>query len=611
MNKNYELIEKYIQHIEFSFEKADKYISNINQDIINIDGMTSTKSRHFYNNLLNLDDARYLEIGPWKGSSVCSAMFGNQASIICIDNWSEYGGPRNEFLINFEKFRGQNKNAVLIEKDCFSVKIERLPKFNIYMYDGNYSNENITKSLTYFYHSLDDIFIFIINNWNWENVRNNIKTAIDDLKLIILYDKDIRLTLDKQHLSSQTWGNGQYIVVLAKESIVLSFNFDYKSIKTNLCDIGKKFNTYKSSQRNNESLCMPYTIFYDSIFKEKLNEKLTIAELGIFNGESLFMWLEYFPNSKIYGFYNLDLDEQIDQNNNFDRITLLNINEAKFLDVKYDIFIINHILLIDEIIRFIEITFEYLKPGGILIIENILKTVSEFDCINKLTPILRNFQHYYFISLYHDNMNSNGLDNNKLFVLVKNGDEPIFKKNNKITIITPSCRPINLIKLKLSIDFEYVNEWIIVYDENKINKNPYLFRNEYNGKIKEYLHTSEGNTGNPQRNFALKNISNEDTILYYLDDDNIVHPNLFKILDIIDTNKFYTFNQFNRIKGNNINRGKIDTAMILIDYKLCKNIEWIKNLYDADGVYICECYNKNKDNHIFIDNDLCYYNSLR
>ena len=59
-----------------------------------------------------------------------------------------------------------------------------------------------------------------------------------------------------------------------------------------------------------------------------------------------------------------------------------------------------------------------------------------------------------------------------------------------------------------------------------------------------------------------------------------------------------------------LNIGYIDTAMLLIDYNICKGINWINNRYDADGIYIKECYTKNKDNHIYVDNDLCYYNKL-
>ena len=131
----------YKNHIINAFQNADKCISKITFDITTMEGMTGLKTRHFYNNLLNITDARYLEIGTWKGSSVCSAMCGNKAKIICIDNWSEFGGPKSEFLVNFEKFKGEN-DATFIENDCFNVDVSSLPKFNIYMYDGNHTNDS-------------------------------------------------------------------------------------------------------------------------------------------------------------------------------------------------------------------------------------------------------------------------------------------------------------------------------------------------------------------------------------------------------------------------------------------------------------------------------------
>ena len=41
----------------------------------------------------------------------------------------------------------------------------------------------------------------------------------------------------------------------------------------------------------------------------------------------------------------------------------------------------------------------------------------------------------------------------------------------KITIITPSYRIDNSNQIKQSINFEYVDEWIIVYDGNRIETN--------------------------------------------------------------------------------------------------------------------------------------------
>ena len=181
--------------------------------------MSGTKTRHFYNNLLNSDDARYLEIGTWKGSSVCSAMCNNQAKVICIDNWSEFGGPKSEFLVNFEKFKGKN-HATFIENDCYKVDVSVLPKFNIYMYDGNHSNDSHYMALLHYYDCLDDVFIFIVDDWNWDDVRDGTYKSIQQLQLKILYEKEIRLTWDNSHtnqpLAKDTWWNGLYVAILQK-----------------------------------------------------------------------------------------------------------------------------------------------------------------------------------------------------------------------------------------------------------------------------------------------------------------------------------------------------------------------------------------------------------
>jgi len=403
-----------------------------------------------------------------------------------------------------------------------------------------------------------------------------------------------------------------------------SLKINYNNNSSVLCEIGKKYDTDKSSQRKNVTNCRhchPYTLFYEGLFKNKRDKNLKIAELGILDGASLLMWQEYFTNAEIFGFeYNNHLIQNFKQNFNNDRITLANIDVTNkdsivkaFSEINeiYDIVIEDTTHQFEDQIRCIENIYQYLKPGGILIIEDIFKSYNENDYITRLNDILHHFQDYYFIELDHVNKNSTGWNNDKLFVLIKNGGEPIFKNTNKITIITPSYRINNLLKIKESIDFDYVDEWIIVYDGSKITDNPNLFENQENNKIKEYVYKEEGISGNPQRNYALTRITNPDTLIYYLDDDNIVHPDMYKLLNIIDNDKLYTFNQFNRCKGNNIYVCGIDTAMILVPYKLCKNVKWILDKYEADGYYILECYNNNKNIHVFIDNDLCYYNKIR
>jgi hypothetical protein len=209
----------YIVHIVKSFDDAENNLSKITEEILAMDGMTGKKTRHFYNNIVNMADARYLEIGTWKGSSVCSAMCNNNATILCIDNWSEFGGPKDEFLANYNKFKGSN-NARFIEDDCFKIDTAELGKYNIYMYDGNHTSDSHYKALEHYINCLDDIFIYIVDDWNAREVREGTLSAINKLNLSVLYEKELRLTHDNSHtpfqLAGETWWNGIYIAVIKK-----------------------------------------------------------------------------------------------------------------------------------------------------------------------------------------------------------------------------------------------------------------------------------------------------------------------------------------------------------------------------------------------------------
>lgn len=400
-----------------------------------------------------------------------------------------------------------------------------------------------------------------------------------------------------------------------------SLKINYNRCSSELCEIGRKYDTDKSSQRNNVTSlrhCHPYTLFYDGLFKNKKSEPLKIAELGILEGASLLMWKEYFANAQIHGFeYNGELIDRFKKSFDNERITLFNINVNDVSSISsafakantmYDIIIEDTTHQFEDQLRVIANAHAYLKPGGILIVEDIFKSYKESDYMNRLTDVLGHFQDYYFVELDHVNKVSTGWDNDKLFILVKGGAEPIFKNQNKLTIITPSCRVANLPRVKESIHFDYVDEWIIVYDESKVTENPHLFAGHE--KIKEFVHLGEGISGNPQRNYALTKVSNPNTLLYYLDDDNVIHPDFYALLNVVEDDKMYTFNQSNRICGGVPKLGLIDTAMAIIPFNICENERWLTHKYDADGVYIESCYKRNKDKHVFVNNDLCFYNAV-
>lgn len=205
-----------IKHIEFSLLKTERLESNIELSILLLDGMSGIKTRHFYNMICSLKDARYLEIGSWKGSSICSAMCNNNITCLAIDNWKTLGGPKEEFLKNFNKYKGKNQTKYL-EQDCWQVDVNNIGKYNIFLYDGEHSHESHSKVLDYYYPCFDNNFIYLVDDWNFERVRTGTHQSIDTLtcnnKINVLYKKEIFTPSDS---NKNEWHNGICIFVIEK-----------------------------------------------------------------------------------------------------------------------------------------------------------------------------------------------------------------------------------------------------------------------------------------------------------------------------------------------------------------------------------------------------------
>ena len=191
---------------------------------------------------------------------------------------------------------------------------------------------------------------------------------------------------------------------------------------------------------------------------------------------------------------------------------------------------------------------------------------------------------------------------------------------HKVVIITPSYRSENLTKHLLpSIDFKYIDKWIIVHDADKVTKKV------FGGKRAEILEFFKNyfkrDSGNPQRNRGLEAVAElyleGSVFVYFLDDDNIVHPDFYVVLQNIEAGKMYTFDQVGhpvnreRFRGHNPVPCQIDTAMFLGDFDLFRDVRWKSGGGAfADGYYIRECIQKNREKWEYINMIACYYNKI-
>ena len=89
-------------------------------------GMSGGKYPHFINNLIRgLPNPSYLEVGCWTGSTLCSAISRNRVRATGIDNWSEFGGPKDQFLANVNRFKVPEAHVTFVE--CVSQAGHREP----------------------------------------------------------------------------------------------------------------------------------------------------------------------------------------------------------------------------------------------------------------------------------------------------------------------------------------------------------------------------------------------------------------------------------------------------------------------------------------------------
>ena len=182
-----------------------------------------------------------------------------------------------------------------------------------------------------------------------------------------------------------------------------------------------------------------------------------------------------------------------------------------------------------------------------------------------------------------------------------------------INIITPCSRPENLHDIAESIIIPKEQyQWLVVYDADTMPDIKLLPTNA--------IHTVkkvEGSiSGNGQRNRALDIINTDnDSWIYFNDDDTIIHPDLFQTIAQYQDKDFIHFQQANkdgtiRLYSNVIEVEQIDSHNFIFKAKLLGDTKWQLDKYDADGYFAKEIYAKSTA-PLYIEKVLSTYNCLR
>jgi hypothetical protein len=88
-----------------------------------------------------------------------------------------------------------------------------IKKYNLYFYDGpDHSNLGHYRAVQHYYRALDDVFVLLIDDWNWPDVRSSTQNALKGMRVTKLFEKEITTGSG----NDPDWWNGLYVAVLEK-----------------------------------------------------------------------------------------------------------------------------------------------------------------------------------------------------------------------------------------------------------------------------------------------------------------------------------------------------------------------------------------------------------
>lgn len=174
-----------VMHARMAVYNSGQALSKLNNHqhaaVLKLDGMSTVSGRHLINNLCSALNTRYLEVGVWRGSTLVSALAGNEnnvAAVTAIDmwGWDKAETAMTEFnIVDAVRVFGDAEDALMttlsrlqehttmLERvqvqrdDCFEVDVDQLladndgKRFNVYFYDASHTAEDQKRAFTHYH----------------------------------------------------------------------------------------------------------------------------------------------------------------------------------------------------------------------------------------------------------------------------------------------------------------------------------------------------------------------------------------------------------------------------------------------------------------------------
>jgi hypothetical protein len=206
--------------IDLAIERAIQRQSKLPMSMMSNPPMLgSIQIRHLLNNLGGLA-SHYLEHGVHKGGSFSCAVFENQLlTATAVDSFesdltNQVDPAEPIFLENANKFLHPGTTFKLIKSDSFAVSPDQIEnKIDLYYFDGCHSYEHQRKALTHFKDVMEDEFIYCVDDFMLDEVRNGTWDGIREAGYDVLYEREL---ITSHEYDNESWWRGFFVVLLKK-----------------------------------------------------------------------------------------------------------------------------------------------------------------------------------------------------------------------------------------------------------------------------------------------------------------------------------------------------------------------------------------------------------
>ena len=125
------------------------------------------------------DDQVFVNVGVWNGFTLLAGMIGNSnKACIGVDNFSQFGGPRDDFHARFERYRSLRHRFYDMDYSEYFSAFHKGP-IGVYIYDGDHTYENQLRGLQLAEPFFVEGCLIFVDDTNWPEPRQATLSFID------------------------------------------------------------------------------------------------------------------------------------------------------------------------------------------------------------------------------------------------------------------------------------------------------------------------------------------------------------------------------------------------------------------------------------------------